>query len=340
MPNKHTSSDKIQLVIWNHEQGKSVKDICSQLNMPRRTVYRIIWRYKNEDRIDLKYSPGRPKILSEHDERGIMRKIKKNPRLSAPRLASELFEELHKKVSPQTIRKTIIEAGYNGRIARKKPFINERNRRKRVKFAKEYIKKPPTYWNDVVFADESKFNVFGSDGRVNVWRKPNEELKPENLRPTVKHGGGGLMVWGCVSSRGVGELVVIDGIMNAEKYLTLLKANLPKSVAKMGIQRSFKYYEDNDPKHTARIIQEWQLYKCPHVVHPPAQSPDLNIIENLWDELDRRVHATPVSSRVQLEARLREEWSKMDVEYIQKLVASMPNRLKLVLDNKGYPTRY
>ncbi|GBL81502.1 hypothetical protein AVEN_143760-1 [Araneus ventricosus] len=54
--------------------------------------------------------------------------------------------------------------------------------------------------------NESKYNVFGSDGKQMVWRKPNTELEMKNPTPSVKHGGGSQMVWGCMSAVGVGNL--------------------------------------------------------------------------------------------------------------------------------------
>jgi len=114
-----------------------------------------------------------------------------------------------------------------------------------------------------------------------IWRTANE-FKLKNLKPTMTHGGGSLMVWGCISSKGMGELVFIDGILNKNKYLSILKDNLIKSANNMNIRDNFKFYQDNDPKHKSRIVQEHLLYNCPKILHPP-QSPDLNPIENLWN---------------------------------------------------------
>ncbi|GFS63626.1 uncharacterized protein TNCV_1961841 [Trichonephila clavipes] len=62
------------------------------------------------------------------------------------------------------------------------------------KFKKtEHILKPQQFWNDVIFSDESKFNIFGSDGRRMVSRKPNTSHHPKHTIPTVKHGGGSVM---------------------------------------------------------------------------------------------------------------------------------------------------
>lgn len=67
-------------------------------------------------------------------------------------------------------------------------MINDRNRQKRLKFAREYRFKDETSWRNIIFCDDFKFNGFG-------WRKPNEELKCGNVELMVKHGGGSVMVW-------------------------------------------------------------------------------------------------------------------------------------------------
>ncbi len=155
----------------------------------------------------------------------------------------------------------------------------------------------------------TKANSTFLDLMVDAWcgEKKNEEFKHTNLRPTVKHGGGSVMVWACISSFGVGDLIFIDGTVNKEYYLPILKGSLLQSAAKMGIAGRFKLYQDNDPKHVSRLVQEWLLYHCPKVMHPPPQSLDLNPIENCWDELDRRVDKTTVSSLHELKKRLQEE---------------------------------
>ncbi|GFX77662.1 transposable element Tcb1 transposase [Trichonephila clavipes] len=77
---------------------------------------------------------------------------------------------------------------------RRKPFVSKVNRKKRIDFAKENEKQDRNFWNSVIFSDESKFNIHGSDGHQKVWRKANAALEPKNMRGTVKHGGGSIMV--------------------------------------------------------------------------------------------------------------------------------------------------
>lgn len=304
------------------------------------TVQSIIYRFVRENRTHDKGRSAPNKIFNSSDERYIVRKIKANPRLSAPKVANEVEEELGKSCHPETIRRVLREHDFNGRVARKKPFISDKNRKCRLKFAQDNLHKDNAYWNTVLFCDESKFNIFGSDGASYVWRKPNTELQAKNLKATVKHGGGSVMVWACMSAAGVGNLQFIETTMDKTAYLEILKANLLQSAEKLGIADVFRFYQDNDPKHKAGIVQTWLIWNCPHVVHPPAQSPDMNVIENLWAILDTNIRKRKISNKSDLKTALTEEWEKITPQVTQKLVESMPKRLKMVVDQKGGHTKY
>ena len=69
---------------------------------------------------------------------------------------------------------------------------------------------------NVLWRDESKFEIFSSKRRQNV-RRAGEQMKDVYLKPTVKHGGDSIVVWRCLTAKGSGDLVRIDRIMNAEK---------------------------------------------------------------------------------------------------------------------------
>lgn len=173
-----------------------------------------------------------------------------------------------------------------------------------------------------------------------VWRKPNTELNIANLVPTVKHGGGCVLVWGCMAYSGVGNLVFIDNIMDAKQYLKILQDNLIDSAEKLGLADGFVFQQDNDPKHTARIVKEWLLYKVKDKLPHPPQSPDLNPIENLWHILDLNIRKHKVANKNELKKYLQEEWSKISAEITAKLVLSMPKRLHEVINNNGMNTRF
>ena len=106
----------------------------------------------------------------------------------------------------------------------------------------------------------------------------------------------------------------------------------------------FSFLEDNDPRHTSRIVQNWYLQK--HVVLDkiPPSSPDLNVAENAIGELKRRVYRNKnqYTSLSALESAVRREWAtlKNEKQYFKRLFDSYPVRLEKIKLNKGYNTKF
>jgi hypothetical protein len=83
--------------------------------------------------------------------------------------------------------------------------------------------------NKILLSDETKIELFALNAKRHVWRKPGTAYHLANTIPTVKHGGGGIMLWGCFSAPGTGRLLRIKGKMNGAKYGEILFENLPQS---------------------------------------------------------------------------------------------------------------
>ncbi len=89
----------------------------------------------------------------------------------------------------------------------------------RLEFARVHADKDEDYWDSILWSDETKINVFGTDGVAKVRNTEEEKC----MVPTVKHGGGSVLMWGYMSAAGVGELHFIDGITNSQMYCSILK---------------------------------------------------------------------------------------------------------------------
>lgn len=100
------------------------------------------------------------------------------------------------------------------------------------------------------------------------------------------------------------------------------------------------FQQDNDPKHKSRKIQEWFKVQKVKVLPWPSQSPDLNPIEHLWDELERRTRPYPARNVDEKFQILQLEWQKIDQTTIDRLLYSMPNRCREVNLSRGFATRY
>ncbi len=155
-------------------------------------------------------------------------------------------------------------------------------------------------------------------------RQTGEEYKDKCVLPTVKHGGGSVMVWGCMSAAGTGELQFIEATMNGNMYCD--------------IRHVFQY--DKDPKHTSKTTTALLNKLRVKVMDWPSMSPDLNPIEHLWGILKRKVEERKVSNIHQLRDVIMEEWKRTPVATCEALVNSMPKTVKAVLENNGGHTKY
>lgn len=276
------------------------------------------------------------KAILLREDRRLVRKSVENPKLTAPEVLSEVALG---SISVRTVQRRLTEAGLHGRVAAKKPFISKKNITKRLEFARRHLNWTEEDWAKVLWTDESKFNLCHSDGIRYVRRPVNKRYDPRYTIGTVKFGGGGIMVWGGFSKHGLGPLHRIEGIMDAIKYRNILtEVMLPYSREHMPADWVFQ--QDNDPKHTAKIIKKWFEDNQLRVLDWPAQSPDLNPIENLWGEVERKLIGKKFKRPDDLWEAVQAAWYNVPQERVNKLIESMPRRCKAVIDAKGSATKY
>ena len=262
-----------------------------------------------------------------------------NPFVGAPKIKEQIAQNLKLNLSVSTVKSRLHENKLFGRVARKKPLFSKRNLVSRLKFAKQHVHKDLSFWQNVLWTDESMFNRFVSDGKQYVRRPQNQELSPRYTLKTVKHGGGNVVVWGSFSWCGVGPLHRIQGIINQHIYKEILE-NVMLSYAEENLSLVWKFQQDKDPKHTTKSVQMWFNAKKINVLEWPAQSPDLNPIENLWEEVDRSINRSTATNLDRLWIEIKAAWDAITPERCQKLISSMGCHCQAVIDSKGYPTKY
>ncbi len=162
---------------------------------------------------------GRPKKLSARARRHMQRLCFGNRRMSAASIAAEVEGVGGQPVSAQTIHHTLHQIGLHGCHPRRKHHLKMIHKKACKQFAEDKQTKDMDYWNHVLWSDETKINLFGSDSVKCVLGGNQVRSKCDKdkscVLPTVKHVGGSVMVWGCKSTACTGELQFIEGTMKA-----------------------------------------------------------------------------------------------------------------------------
>jgi len=275
-------------------------------------------------------------------------------------VAKVLVNVTNQPLSAQTVHNSLKVAGMRAVVKKKRPFLSKKHRKARMDFALAHQHWTMDDWKKVVWSDETKINRLGSDGRKWVWKKAGENLNDRLVEGTLKFGGGSLMVWGCMLWDGVGYACKIDGKLDGDLYVKILEEDLQASLSDYDkttgnlifyqhnnfhfdkFSDDVIFQQDNDPKHTSKKAQAWFEDNGFKVLLWPAQSPDLNPIEHLWNHLKRRLAEYEVvpNGMLELWERVEKEWNRIDAEVCQNLIESMPRRVAAVLKAKGGYTKY
>ena len=104
------------------------------------------------------------------------------------------------------------------------------------------------------------------------------------------------------------------------------------------------FQQDGDAKHTSKVVQDWLAHNVVGWFQKdewPANSPDLNVIENGWSVVWQELYTKKMTTKEQLKAAIKAAWKKkMTPEYCQTLFDSIPRRMDAVIAGGGLPTKY
>lgn len=337
------SEEKRRIVINLYQQGRTKGEIAEAVEASSKTVQRIIGKFRRGEPIEIKKSPGRPPSLSPREERILVRMVLANPGRSSPSLAAELSKQLGEEITAAMVKGALKRNGFHGRRPARKPRLLLRHRKARLSFARKFVSKPLSFWKQVIFSDEAPFQIFPTFSGQWVWRRPHERLLPRNVHPTVKHGGGTVQVWGCMTVRGVGWMCRLPQGLDAETYITIIDGEFKQTVRHYYPKGSHVILQqDGASVHKARVVRDHLSKRKIPVLPWPAQSPDLNPVENLWADVKRRIaqRGEDITTKDELWRAIEEEWEATPRDTCRKLISSMRSRLKAVIKARGGPTKY
>lgn len=144
------------------------------------------------------------------------------------------------------------------------------------------------------------------------------------------------MIWGCFNVNGVGEIRICEGTMNQTKYLETLNTTLMPSIKKYKLENVCFYLNDSARPHRTKKITEWHQINNVNKIAWPGNSPDLNLIENLWGIIKKKLNRLESSNKQKIIENIKRIWyGGLDEATIQNLAISIPDNIQQSLKNKG-----
>ena len=256
--------------------------------------------------------------------------------------ARKLQKHFKLRIGVQRIQQILADAEYCDFDPLKKvPKLTPAHRAGRLDWCEQFVAKEVVYWDSVIFSDEKRFCLDGPDGNQYFWA--DKRICQDHFAKRPK-GGGGLMVWAGVSSRGKTPLVFVEGTMDGPNYVSIMEDHLMPLVEDEFLRNGVHpiYQQDHASCHTGHVAQEFFTNEGLDVLPWAPKSPDLNIIENIWGILVYRVYYgyRQFETLDDLKEALLYEWDKLELRTIQKLARSMPKRISKVIRARGHPISY
>ncbi len=185
MRSKELPEELRDRIVARHRSGQGYKKISAALKVPMSTVASIILKWKTFGMTRTLPRAGRPAKLSYRGRRALVREVKKNPKITVAEL-QRCIREMGESCRKSTITAALHQSGLYGRV-RSLSSVQDT-----WKPAWSLLKNT---WR-ILWSDETKIELFGLNSKRYVWRKPGTAHHLSNTVPTVKHGGGSIMLWG------------------------------------------------------------------------------------------------------------------------------------------------
>ena len=347
-----------------HQHGKVSKaDLVKKYpQYSRRSIYRHASLPVGDPCEDKrKHNKGRPKALSQRDERNLISQLKQLRRINEGVFNSVHLQSSSKltHVNNRTVRRALNAHGYGYRQCRKKGQLTENDCKLRLAYAKKIKRQnlPRTFWQEgiafyldgVSFVHKTHPYEHAKSCRTRTWRLRGEGLSIHSTAKGRKEGTGGSVAKFMVSiayGKGVIGVQQYNGHICGEKFADIVRSNFPRMFEKSANPTGRYFLQDNDPSQVSKVAIKAMADVNAHLFRIPSRSPDLNPIENIFHLASKQIRDDARKYKIYDEtyehfaARCKQALLQFPHEIIDKTVASMNKRIDLVIQGKGQRIKY
>jgi transposase len=319
-------SDRWWIVNLHLKEGLSISEISKKTGFRKKNVQRWINRYKSDGNVEDVPRSGRKLKLNLKQQKTLKKIMKKNKRNSGNKVKLQARKNKI-YLSIPSIHNYAEKFGIKRVKPRRKPLLKPEHIWARLNFAKTHLNDD---MKDVIFSDEKTFLIGQYNGFF--WLSEDEESFLETEKHPQK-----IHCWWSFNFNHKNKPYIFSENLNGELYCTILDNRLEAFILK----NWGRFQQDNDPKHKCNLAKNWFFERNIELLEPwPAQSPDLNPIENCWRVVSDFVNSKEPQNLKDLAQFIEEGCASVKQIFIKNCINSIPERLREVIKNKGGHTRY
>lgn len=307
----------------------TISALARKYKCKRDTIRNLVSRAGDSGNVDDRPRAGRKRKSTSRDDSDLVHITRRHDDLPSTEYQQKWKQRRGVDVSARTVRRRLVENGLLALPPTRKPLLTPNQKSKRVAWCRKNLKRR---FHNVLFSDETTFKL---EDRTRLVRRCVGEKR---FKRVVKFPGK-IHLWGCVGRSGFGRCFTFRQNMTSAIYVDILEKALLPSAAKLGLQK-WILQEDNDPKHKSRFSNQWKDEKKIKVLPWPANSPDLNPIENPWNVLKDKVFKRRPRNLDEMEKYIHEEWDQLSPGHALNLVNSMPERMRACIAANGDSINY
>ncbi|GFU90627.1 transposable element Tcb2 transposase [Trichonephila clavipes] len=323
-------------IIGKIEEGRKITDVAREFDIAHSVVSRLWKSFKTTGMCSRRHGGGRVRSTTPAEDRYIVLSAKRNRRTTGQQVANQFLAASGKQISRKTVARRLRGGGLYARSSVVCVPLTRQHRTARLQWCREHHNWTEQDWACVLFSDENRFSLSSDCGRQLIWRESGTAYRPENIQEKDRYPTCSIMVWAGIMINGRTRLhVVANGTMTGQRYID--EVLLPHvRLFRGAVGDKFVFMDDNATCHGTLAVQDCIDSEGIQRLVWSVRSPDLNLIENVWDALGRQVAGRnyPPTNKNTLIRALTEEWDKLPQQLLDN-VQSMVRRVECCITLHG-----
>ncbi len=324
MGKKHLDDILKNHIINLHQRNYKICDIAEIYQVTIKTIYNIINKYNKTNSFERKLGSGAK--MNNDILLAIKEIVNNDNNVSLSDISSLLLNQYDIECSKSSVHQYLKKNKYVNKRPILKPLLKEEHLNQRQNWAIFY----ENYcWNNVIWSDETTISI-QSNKLSKIWIHKDEDKINRIIKYPIK-----IHIWGCILKNNNLIVYIYDKTMNSDKYIDVLNMNLLPLIEKVKKDNNQKiiFQQDNASCHTSLKMINYFSNNNIEVMYWPANSPDLNPIENVWSLLKRKVGKIYVKTKKELIDTIIIQSKKINITNINNTIDSMDNRINDLFNN-------